>query len=130
MSSAVAELLRYAGLAHMLFRRCSTTINIAGVTIARGARVILMLSSANRDPDQFLDPDGLDIARWSRSQLALGAGPHSCAGASLIKMVVGIATAVWIEHFAAADTTTPIEWEGGSGFRFAKSLYVLLHRWY
>ncbi|HSU31647.1 MAG TPA: hypothetical protein VLJ11_10450 [Bryobacteraceae bacterium] len=42
-------------------------------------------------------------------------------------MIVGIATAVWVEYVAAADTTTPIEWEGGSGFRFAKSLYVLLH---
>jgi cytochrome P450 len=127
MSYAVEELLRYAGLAHKLFRRCSATINIAGVTIARGSRVILMLSSANRDPEQFLDPDGLDISRRSRSQLALGAGSHSCAGVSLIKMAVGIATAVWVEHVAAADTMTPIEWEGGSGFRFAKSLYVLLH---
>jgi cytochrome P450 len=127
MSYAVEELLRYAGLAQMLFRRCSAAINIAGVTIARGARVILMLSSANRDPEQFLDPECLNVSRRSRSQLALGMGPHSCAGVSLIKMVVGIATAVWVEHVAAADMMTPIEWEGGSGFRFAKSLYVLLH---
>jgi len=127
LSSAVEELLRYAGVAHILFRRSSTAINVAGLTIARGARVILMLSSANRDSTYFMEPDCLDISRRSRPHLALGVGPHSCAGVSLIKMIVGIATAVWVEYVAAADTTTPIEWEGGSGFRFAKSLYVLLH---
>ncbi|HEY1216143.1 MAG TPA: cytochrome P450 [Bryobacteraceae bacterium] len=128
MSYAVEELLRYAGLAHKLFRRCSATINIAGINIARDSRVILMLSSANRDPEQFLDPDRLDISRRSSAQLALGIGPHSCAGVSLIKMVVGIATAAWVEHVASADMMSPIEWEGGSGFRFASSLYVFLHQ--
>ncbi len=126
MPSAMEELLRYAGLAHMLFRRASTTFDLAGVTVAQGVRVILKLSSANRDSAQFPEPDRLDLSRRLGPQVALGAGPHSCAGGSLIRMVGGIATAAFVENVFAADTTSPIEWQGGSGFRSAKSLYVYL----
>ena len=128
MLSAVEELLRYAGLARMLFRRASTTLDLAGVKIAQGERVILQLSSANRDPAQFPEPDRLDFSRRLARQVALGAGPHSCAGGSLIRMMGGIATAAFVENVVAADTTSPIEWHGGSGFRSAKSLHVYLRQ--
>jgi cytochrome P450 len=128
MPSAMEELLRYAGLAHVLFRRASKTLNLAGVTIAQGARVILKLSSANRDSAQFPEPDRLDFSRRLAPQLALGVGPHSCAGGSLIRMVGGIATAAFVQNVVAADTTSPIEWHGGSGFRSVKSLCVYLRQ--
>jgi cytochrome P450 len=128
MRSAMEELLRYAGLAQMVFRRASTNLNLNGVTIAQGTRVILNLASANRDPTQFPEPDRLDFSRRLAPQLALGIGPHSCAGGSLIKMVGAIATAVFVERVVAADTTGPIEWHGGSGFRSAKSLYVYMRQ--
>jgi hypothetical protein len=128
MPSAMEELLRYAGLAHKLFRRASTTLNLAGVTIAQGARVILDLSSANCDSAQFPEPDRLDFSRRLGPQVALGAGPHSCAGGSLIRMVAGIATAAFVENVAAADMTSPIEWQGGSGFRSPRSVCVYLRQ--
>jgi len=128
LPSAMEELLRYAGLAHMLFRRASKTLTVSGITIAQGARVILKLSSANRDPAQFPNPDRLDFSRRNAPQLALGVGPHSCAGGSLIRMAGGIATAAFVQSVVAADTNSPIEWQGGSGFRSAKSLYVFLRQ--
>ena len=122
--AAVEELMRYAGLAHTLYRRASTKLNLAGATIEQGARVVLKLSSANRDPLQFPNPDALDFSRLGGPQLALGTGPHSCAGGSLIRMLAGIATAEFVENVAALDTASPIEWQGGSGFRSPKRLYV------
>ena len=124
ISVAVEELMRYAGLAHTLYRRASTKLNLAGATIEQGARVVLKLSSANRDPLQFPNPDVLDFSRRGGPQLALGTGPHSCAGGSLIRMLAGIATAEFVESVAALDTASPIEWQGGSGFRSPKRLYV------
>ena len=121
---AVEELMRYAGLAHTLYRRASTKLNLAGATIEQGARVVLKLSSANRDPLQFPNPDVLDFSRRDGPQLALGTGPHSCAGGSLIRILAGIATAEFVESVAALDTAGQIEWQGGSGFRSPKSLYV------
>jgi len=126
MPVAIEELLRYAGLAHTLFRRASSSIKLAGVTIERGDRVMLKLASANRDPAQFNNPDSLDLSRRDGPQLALGAGMHSCAGALLIKTLAAIATAYFVESVSGLDHTFPIEWKGGTGFRSPKALYVVL----
>jgi cytochrome P450 len=126
MPVAVEELLRYAGLAHTLFRRASATSDMAGVTIARGDRVMLKLSSANRDSAQFESPERLDISRRNGPQLALGTGMHSCAGGLLIRTLAGIATTCFVENVAGYDPTIPIEWKGGTGFRSPKTLHVLL----
>lgn len=126
MPVAIEELLRYAGLAHTLFRRAWSTIELAGVTIARGDRVMLKLASANRDPTQFANPECLDLSRRNGPQLALGAGMHSCAGALLIKALAGIATAYFVENVVDLDHTFPIEWKGGTGFRSPKALHVVL----
>jgi hypothetical protein len=126
MPVAIEELLRYAGLAHTLFRRASSTIEVAGVTIARGDRVMLKLASANRDPAQFTNPECLDLSRRNGPQLALGAGMHSCAGALLIKTLAGIATAYFVENVAELDQAFPIEWKGGTGFRSPKALHVVV----
>lgn len=126
MPAAIEELLRYAGLAHTLFRRASATIDMAGVTMARGDRVMLKLSSANRDRAQFENPERLNISRRNGPQLALGIGMHSCAGGLLIRTLAGIATACFVENVAERDRTVPMEWKGGTGFRSPKTLHVLL----
>lgn len=126
MPFAIEELLRYAGLAHTIYRLASATLHLAGITVDRGARVVLKLSSANRDPAQFPQPDLLDFSRRLGPQLALGAGLHSCAGGSLIRMLSGIATAAFVENVTGGDIASPLEWHGGSGFRSLKSLYVHL----
>ncbi|HEY7306418.1 MAG TPA: cytochrome P450 [Bryobacteraceae bacterium] len=128
MPAAIEELFRYAGLAHTLFRRASSTINLAGVTIARGDRVMLKLSFANRDPAQFVNPECLDLSRRNGPQLSLGAGMHSCAGGSLIRTLAGIATTCFVENVAGLDPAFPIEWKGGTGFRSPKALHVFLRR--
>jgi hypothetical protein len=128
MPSAVEELLRYAGLAHTLFRRASSNIRLAGVTIVRGERVMLKLSHANRDPAQFVNPECLDLSRRNGPQLALGAGMHSCAGGLLIRTLAGIATGYFVGNVGELDPALPIEWKGGIGFRSPKALHVLLRR--
>ena len=128
MPAAVEELLRYSGIAHTVFRRALTTFDLAGVPIERGARVMLKLSSANRDPLQFPDPDILDFSRRTGPSLALGIGPHSCAGGTLIRKLAGIATAGFVQNVASLDETNPIEWHEGPGCRSPKRLYVRLRR--
>jgi cytochrome P450 len=130
MPAAIEELLRYAGLAHTLFRRASSAINLAGVTIAQGDRVMLKLASANRDPAQFVKPECLDIARRNGPQLALGIGMHSCGGGLLIKTLAGIATVFFVENVSELDQSFPIEWWGGTGFRSPNGLHVLLRQDY
>ena len=128
MPRAIEELLRYAGLARSIKRRATASATVGNVAVAKGAGVILMLASANRDPEQFSHPDRLDITRPPAGQIALGAGPHSCVGASLIRMAAAVATGAFVSRFVAAQEDTSVEWRGGSGFRWAASLNVLLRR--
>ena len=60
--------------------RARTGVDLGGVRIPEGDRVLLMLAAANRDPAQFPDPDRLDLTRRATGQVALGMGRNSCVG--------------------------------------------------
>lgn len=126
MPQAMNELLRYAGIARMIFRRAAANVDIGSVKIAEGERAVLMLASANRDPAQFPKPDRLDLTRHSVGHLALGSGPHSCVGAALIRMAASVATGAFVSRFAAARIRGKVEWRGGPGFRSPAALMVVI----
>src|SRR5262249_31588801 len=124
LPAAVEELLRYAGLARTMFRVPTLDMDLAGVGLAKGQRVILELNSANRDPAQFPDPNRLDVTRRVPGHLAFGAGAHSCIAASMMRMAVATATSAFIGHFPTAEVQEPVEWRDGTGFRAPVALYV------
>ena len=123
---AVEELLRFAGIVRRIWRQARGSVEIGGVTLSDGQRVMLLLGSANRDPEQFPDPDRLDVTRRFPSQLALGAGRNSCVGAGLIRVAVTVATHALVVRYPAARVCGAPEWRAGSGYCFPASVPVLL----
>ncbi|MEV0971348.1 cytochrome P450 [Microtetraspora glauca] len=92
MPGAVEELLRYEPPVHMLSPRGALAdIEVAGVTIPKGASVVLVLASGNRDPKRFRDPDVFDPAREDNQHFGFGSGIHSCFGAPLARLETQIA---------------------------------------
>jgi hypothetical protein len=71
-------------------------------------------------------PNQLDFTRLDGGHLTLGAWPHSCVAAGLIHMAAVSITAPLLQRFASAKPARPIEWQGGSGFRSPRSLWVCL----
>jgi cytochrome P450 len=86
IAHAVEELLRYESPLKRLRRMALEDIEIAGVPIKKGELVFPVVASANRDPDQFPDPDRLDVRRSDVRHLALGLGAHYCSGVSLVRL--------------------------------------------
>jgi cytochrome P450 len=125
-SSAVDELLRFGGIVRRIWRQAKGKVDIGGVTIQDSQRVMLMLASANRDPEQFAEPDRLDVTRHVTAQLALGAGRNSCVGATVIRMGVAAGTRVLVEKFPEARLCGTPEWCIGSGYCFPTSVPILL----
>jgi cytochrome P450 len=87
----VEEVLRYEPPVHIRTRTTLADINIAGVTIPKGAAVVLLLASGSRDPARFPDPDRFDPDRTDNEHLGFGRGIHYCVGAPLARMETHIA---------------------------------------
>ncbi|HYK37317.1 cytochrome P450 [Alloacidobacterium sp.] len=127
LPQAVEELLRYAGLTRLLFRRAGENIDLNGIQIRKGERVILRITVANRDTSHFPHPHHLDWAHQGKGHLTLGGGLHSCVGANLTRMAVITITRPLLERFARAEITGTVEWRGGPVFRAPAILPVVLH---
>ena len=78
---AVEETLRWAGPVGTSTRQTTEATELAGFSLPEGALIGAVLSSANRDPRRFTDPDRFDIHRKEGPHLAFAVGNHFCLGA-------------------------------------------------
>jgi cytochrome P450 len=124
---AIEELMRYTGLARTLSRTATADIDLNGSFIRRGEQIILRIIAANHDPERFSHPHQVDVTRSDGGHFTLGAGPHSCVAAGLIRMAAIVITRPLLERFGPPTPARPVEWQGGSGFRLPRSLWVCLH---
>jgi cytochrome P450 len=126
--SAIEELLRYTTPGDVASPRVAREdVRIGSITIPRGALVLLVLGSANRDASRFHDPDTLDLAREPNKHLAFGMGAHFCAGAPLARMEGSIALTTLFARFPNLRMAVPaqsLRWRRGLAFRALKALPV------
>ena len=122
---AIDELLRLAGPAKAQFRQAAAPVTICGCAIERDRHVTLRLDIANRDPQQFPDPDQLRFEGRSPAHLAFGTGLHACVAATLIRMAAAAATRALIGrlHFAGHYTAVPVD---AFAVRYVKRLNAAL----
>ena len=80
-------------------RRAAVDTSIGGTAMPAGTYVHLCIGAANRDPDQFPEPDRLDIRRHPNRHLAFGFGIHTCAGLSLARMEAEVAIGKLVRRF-------------------------------
>ncbi|HEY5783803.1 MAG TPA: cytochrome P450 [Microlunatus sp.] len=85
--AVVEELLRYDAVIQFTARRALVDVELGGIPIPAGDHVVVLLGSANRDPDRFDEPDLLRSGRRPNPQLSFGAGPHVCLGAPLVRLL-------------------------------------------
>lgn len=83
---AIDEMARFDGSVPRSWRITKKTMEVAGVQIPHGELVLPILSSANRDENEFVNPDLFEVARDSRKHLAFGKGVHVCLGAPLARI--------------------------------------------
>jgi len=84
--SAVEEILRYQAVAGDVARTATQDIQLAGTAISTGDKVLVSLTSANRDERRFADPERFDVIRPDNAHLTFGHGIHHCLGAALARI--------------------------------------------
>ncbi len=89
--NAVEECLRHNGSIAAWRRLATRDVEIGGIPIAAGSKLLIVSSSANHDERHFTDADLLDIRRENASDhLTFGYGSHQCMGKNLARMEMQI----------------------------------------
>jgi cytochrome P450 len=86
IANAVNEVLRYEPPLRAFSRKAFRQTTVGGTSIPKGARVLIMYASANRDEREWTDPMSFDIRRDANRQLSFGHGAHACAGQGLARL--------------------------------------------
>jgi cytochrome P450 len=96
--AAVEETLRWAGPVGTSTRQTTRDVELAGVSLPAGAVIGAVLSSANRDPRRWHDPDRFDIRRKEGAHLAFAIGTHFCLGAWFGRHLARVSLEILLER--------------------------------
>lgn len=105
--SAVFEGVRHSATVRWFARVAVEDYAVGEVFIPKGARVMILYGSANRDPRKYGNPDRFDVRRNPRDQLGWGAGPHLCAGMNLARIEMETLLEALVQHVERIEADEP-----------------------
>jgi len=128
IKNAIEELLRYTSPVDQATERYAReAVTLHGVTIPKGELVLAVIASANRDEQQFPEPDRLDLTREANKHLAFGLGAHYCVGAPLARLEGQIAIqslVARLPNMRLAAAPGALRWRPGGTVRGLEALPV------
>ena len=124
--SAVEEVLRFESSNQLGNRSVAVDTTLCGVRLPAGTLVTLGIGAANRDPEQFADPETFDIGRTPNRHLAFASGAHACAGLNLARLEGRIAIGRFLARFPACAASGAAQRARRARFRGFTSLPVRL----
>ncbi len=127
LPTAIEEMLRFESpVQRATFRLTTETVEMGGTPIEKGQQVSAVMGAANRDPNQFPQPDTFDITRQPNRHLAFGLGIHFCLGAPLARAEARIGFARLLEQLPdlRLASSTP-NWSANTFFRSLRVLPVV-----
>ena len=97
--TAVEEILRYESSNQLGNRATTCAVEIGGESFPAGTQITICIGAANRDPEQFPDPDRFDIARQPNRHLAFASGIHQCVGMAVARLEGRVALQRFLARF-------------------------------
>jgi cytochrome P450 len=125
--NAVEELLRFDSSVITWRRKALKTVEMAGVQIPEGAKLLLALCSGNRDAAHFPEPEWLDLDRENaKTHLSFGFGIHYCLGAPLARLELKVILEELTRRLPSLQLVPDQRWEfpPNTSFRGPAQLWV------
>lgn len=111
MRTGIEEGLRYNGPLKGTMRVAGADMTIAGQSVRKGHRILLLMGAANRDPEKFDNPESFDVTRSPNPHLSFSHGIHFCLGAPLARMEMEIAFNELLRRFPKMYLESEIKWD-------------------
>ena len=83
---AFEEVLRFEAPVQTFFRTTTRDVDVGGVKLNDGEKVLLFLAAANRDPRRWDKPDTFDVKRRATGHMTFGTGIHGCVGQAVARL--------------------------------------------
>lgn len=106
LENFVEEVLRLESPAQGMFRRVTRDTVLGGQPLKEGELLSLRFGAANRDPEQFPEPEQIDLHRQPAGKhLAFGIGRHHCIGAQLARQEMQSAFEALLARYSRFELT-------------------------
>ncbi|WP_230860042.1 cytochrome P450 [Actinoplanes aureus] len=83
---AFDEAVRWESPVQTFFRTATTDVTVGETVIPDGAKILMFLGAANRDPRRWTDPDRFDLSRDPSGHVGFGMGIHQCVGQHIARL--------------------------------------------
>jgi 4-methoxybenzoate monooxygenase (O-demethylating) len=123
---AFEEAVRYESPVQTFFRTTSRRVEIGGIDLDEGEKVLMFLGAANRDPRHWERPNEYDIARRTIGHVGFGSGIHQCVGQLLARLEGECVLSALARKVAAIEITGPPRRRYNNTLRALASLPVTL----
>ncbi len=129
LNLAIEEFLRFISPVQFTKPRfVRQDMDLDGVRVRKGEKVMAMLAAANMDPDANEQPERLDLERQPNRHLAFGTGIHFCLGHQLARIEGKCALRALFERWPNLELGVPesqVRWRERPGLRAIASLPVV-----
>lgn len=126
LPNAVNEIIRYSSPLRAFTRKARRDVEVGGVVVPGGARVLVIYASANRDELEWDEPDVFDVRNDATRQLGFGNGAHACAGQGLARLETQAMLRALVERVDRIELTATPVWALNNIIRRHASLPVKL----
>jgi hypothetical protein len=102
---AFEEVLRFEAPAQTFFRTTTRAVDVSGIHLGDGEKVLLFLAAANRDPRRWDKPDTFDVTRRAAGHMTFGTGIHGCVGQAVARLETEAILTALVKRVATLEMT-------------------------
>jgi 4-methoxybenzoate monooxygenase (O-demethylating) len=119
---AFDEAVRWQSPLQTFFRTAAADVRIGDVVVPEGAKVLMFLGAANRDPRRWDDPDEFDLSRDPSGHVGFGMGIHQCVGQHVARVEAEILLGALARRVRWFELTGPIKQHHNNTLRAWESI--------